>query len=115
MKNRDFVVVLIVLAVLFFLAYKLIPILILSNLGNVNHAIRNDFCESDGDCVVLNMDYTSCSCDMRAVSVVYAEYVDGERAEYLESHDSCALDCEWEEAECVENKCVVGQDIYVLM
>lgn len=108
MKNGDFIALIVFLIVVFFVFYKVVPSFIEVSLDSDKYSIGNGDCESDGECVVVNMDYSSCSCDMRAVNLEYAEYTSGERAEYSEAHDRCALNCELEIAECVASKCEIA-------
>jgi hypothetical protein len=68
-------------------------------------AIENNNCKIDSDCVVIDMDYSSCSCDMKAVNQGYADYVGSERVKITDFSDHCDMVCEMISAECVNGKC----------
>ncbi len=72
-----------------------------------DYPIRNDYCESANDCVVENMDYSSCSCNMKAVNKVYAKYVASRRAEPSDTYKHCNLYCKRLSSDCVDNQCII--------
>ena len=107
MKNVDFFVVVIVLGVVFFLFYSVLPIFIGKYFEGNNYPIRNDFCKSDADCVVANMDYTGCSCDMKAINVDYSLYLSDKQAKISDLSAHCSVVCEEGFAEYLENMRVI--------
>lgn len=132
MRNKDFVVLIIVLLVGFFLFYKLVPIFFDKALPD-NYVIGKDSCKNDldcrnfeaecidgrcvakldfdmeklycdkpSDCKVINKDCSGCTFDPEAVRIDFDAITDCFVEEY------CDTFYEMPKANCVDNRCVIA-------